>query len=94
MVNLEQELIREYFDERDHQGFFYAYLIPGLIRVIQSAGRVFRRPEDRGVVLLVDDRFGDERYQELLPPDWFVAGRPFSSLEYREILADFWSELA
>ncbi|HYH01513.1 MAG TPA: helicase C-terminal domain-containing protein [Bacillota bacterium] len=92
MVNEEQELIREYFDERDQQGFFYAYLVPGLIRVIQSAGRVFRRPEDRGVVLLVDDRFADERYQELLPPDWFVPGRPFSNPDYREALAKFWDE--
>lgn len=92
MVNEEQELIREYFDQRDNRGFFYAYLVPGLIRVIQAAGRVFRRPDDRGVVLLVDDRFADERYQELLPPDWFVPGRPFSNPEYREALAKFWNE--
>ena len=69
-----------------------AYLVPGLIRVIQSAGRGFRRPEDRGVVLLVDDRFADERYQELLPPDWFMPGRPFSNPDYREALVKFWDE--
>jgi DNA excision repair protein ERCC-2 len=90
MVNEEQELIREYFEERDGAGFFYAYLVPGLIRVIQAAGRVFRRPEDKGVVLLVDDRFGDERYQELLPPDWFAPGRAFTDPDYREALARFW----
>jgi DNA excision repair protein ERCC-2 len=92
MVNVEQELIREYFEERNGAGFLYAYLIPGLIRVIQSAGRVFRRPDDKGVVLLVDDRFGDERYQELLPPDWFFPGRPFSHPDYRQVLAEFWAE--
>jgi DNA excision repair protein ERCC-2 len=58
--------------------------------VIQSAGRVFRRPEDKGVVILVDDRFADESYQELLPPDWFMPGRAFSNSEYLEILAEFW----
>lgn len=42
-----QELIRMYFDERSGEGFLYAYIIPGLIWVIQSAGRVFRTPEDR-----------------------------------------------
>ncbi|HEX3045117.1 MAG TPA: helicase C-terminal domain-containing protein, partial [Bacillota bacterium] len=44
VVSDEQELIRLYFEERNGQGFLYAYLIPGLIRVIQSAGRVFRTP--------------------------------------------------
>lgn len=86
----EQELIRRYFDEREERGFLYAYAVPGLIRVIQSAGRVFRAPEDRGVVVLLDDRFLDERYQELLPPDWFQAGRPFSREDFREALAEFW----
>lgn len=89
-VNEEQELIRLYFDERNSSGFYYAYLIPGLIKVIQAAGRVFRGPEDAGVVVLIDDRFGDERYQELLPPDWFLPGRSFSEAEYEKALKAFW----
>ncbi len=90
MVNEEQELIRLYFDERNNSGFFHAYLVPGLIKVIQAAGRVFRTPDDTGVVVLIDDRFGDESYQELLPPDWFLPGRPFTDPEYREALEKFW----
>jgi DNA excision repair protein ERCC-2 len=90
VISDEQELIRMYFDERNGEGFLFAYLIPGLIRVIQSAGRVFRTPDDKGVVLLVDDRFLDERYQELLPPDWFKPGRHFSSSNYKFLLQDFW----
>lgn len=90
MVNEEQELIRMYFEERDNSGFFHAYLVPGLIKVIQAAGRVFRTPDDMGVVVLIDDRFGDERYQELLPPDWFLPGRPFTDPEYRITLEKFW----
>ncbi len=93
MVNEEQELIRIYFDERNNSGFYYAYLIPGLIKVIQAAGRVFRTPEDSGVVMLVDDRFSDESYQELLPPDWFLPGRPFSESDYEEALKIFWENL-
>lgn len=92
MVNDEQELIREYFEERNGQGFLYAYLIPGLIRVIQSAGRVFRTPEDKGVVMLVDERFNDERFRELLPQDWFAPGREFSTSDYVKVLEDFWNE--
>lgn len=91
MVSEEQELIRQYFDERNGQGFLYAYVIPGLIRVVQSAGRVFRSAEDRGVVALVDDRFLDERYQELLPPDWFMVGRPFSRADFSKVLEEFWA---
>lgn len=92
VISDEQELIRMYFDERNNEGFLFAYLIPGLIRVVQSAGRVFRTPEDKGAVLFVDDRFLDERYQELLPPDWFKAGRPFSSPNYKLLLQDFWND--
>lgn len=92
VISDEQELIRSYFDERNGQGYLFAYLIPGLIRVIQSAGRVFRTLEDRGVVVLVDDRFLDERYQELLPPDWFLPGRSFSRPDYQEALREFWDE--
>ncbi len=90
MVNDEQELVRRYFDERNGQGFLFAYLIPGLIRVIQAAGRVFRTPDDKGVVLLVDDRYLQENYRELLPSDWFMPGRPFSTSDYRQILQEFW----
>lgn len=92
VVNEEQELIRMYFEERNNQGFLFAFLIPGLIRVIQSAGRVFRSSDDRGVVILVDDRFGDERYQELLPPDWLVPGRTFTCKNYRKALDEFWKD--
>ncbi|MGE5529267.1 MAG: ATP-dependent DNA helicase [Patescibacteria group bacterium] len=91
-VSEEQELIRSYFQERNEQGFLYAYLIPGLIRVVQSAGRVFRGPEDRGVVILVDDRFLHEAYQELLPPDWFAPGREFSREDVGEALREFWGD--
>lgn len=91
VVSDEQELIRQYFEERNGQGFLFAYLIPGLIRVIQAAGRVFRTPDDKGVVMLVDDRFLHENYQELLPPDWFMPGRPFSIPDYQQALSDFWN---
>lgn len=92
VVSEEQELIRMYFEERNNTGFLFAYLIPGLIRVIQSAGRVFRTPEDKGVVVLVDDRFQDPNYQELLPSDWFMTGRVFTNPDYLEALRSFWEE--
>ncbi|NLC56569.1 MAG: hypothetical protein GX774_07015 [Armatimonadetes bacterium] len=92
VVNEEQELIRGYFEARCGEGFRFAYLIPGLIRVIQSAGRVFRTPTDRGVVLLVDDRFATEPYRDLLPPDWFPSGAGLACADYAEVLAEFWGD--
>jgi DNA excision repair protein ERCC-2 len=89
-VNPEQELIREYFDERNGEGFYHAYIVPGMIRVVQAAGRVFRTPEDRGVVVLIDDRFLEEQYRSLLPEDWGADEPEFSTEAYRERLGQFW----
>ncbi len=69
-VGLERELLREHHEARFGQGFRYASLVPGMTRVVQGAGRLHRRPEDRGVILLVDRRFRWPEYASLLPPHW------------------------
>lgn len=74
MVSPRQELIRSYFDQQDYSGFLYAYAIPGMLRVIQSAGRVFRTPQDRGIVVLMDNRFRQDGYRQLLPQYWLEEG--------------------
>lgn len=66
----ERELLREYFDAKGLRGFDYAYLYPGMNKVLQSAGRVIRTDEDRGVILLLDERFSDNRYRETFPREW------------------------
>ena len=66
----ERELIRHYFAEHTDSGFAYAYLYPGINRVLQAAGRVIRSESDRGVVLLIDPRFATRRIRSLLPPTW------------------------
>ena len=66
----ERELLRQYFDEHGFQGFDYAYLYPGMNKVLQAAGRVIRTDEDRGVILLLDNRFQDRRYRETFPREW------------------------
>ncbi|WP_415755564.1 ATP-dependent DNA helicase [Pseudomonas leptonychotis] len=53
-------------------GYDYAYLFPGLQKVVQAAGRVIRTIEDRGVVYLLDDRFGQAKIRGLLPSWWQV----------------------
>ena len=48
--------------------------MPGMIRVVQSAGRLLRTGADRGVIALYDRRFLREPYRSLLPDEW-LAGR-------------------
>jgi DNA excision repair protein ERCC-2 len=72
-VGLERDLIRSYCEERFGQGFQYASLIPGMTRVVQAAGRLIRRPTDRGVVVLIGRRFRWRDYASLLPVNWNVA---------------------
>lgn len=53
-------------------GYDYTYLYPGLQKVVQAAGRVIRGQEDRGVVMLIDDRFAERKVQNLLPGWWQI----------------------
>ncbi len=66
----ERELLKDYFDGQGLRGFDYAYLYPGMNKVLQSAGRVIRTDEDRGVILLLDERFRDSRCREVFPREW------------------------
>lgn len=85
----EREIIRSHFASRDGTGFEYAYLFPGLNRVLQASGRVIRSETDRGAVLLIDARFDERRYRELLPPWWQI--RPVrSAAEIALRATEFW----
>ncbi len=85
----ERELIRRYFDGRG-AGFDFAYRFPGINRVLQAAGRVIRTDQDRGALLLVDQRFGYPAYQGLLPAHWATA-RVDSEQQLENRLKQFWS---
>ena len=69
-VGPRQEQLRDYFESTRGSGFDYAYRYPGMNKVLQAAGRVIRTPQDRGVVLLIDDRFTQPEYRRLMPPHW------------------------
>lgn len=89
-VNPRQEMLRRYYDELNGSGFDYAYRYPGMNKVLQAAGRVIRTPEDRGVVLLLDDRFALPEYTRLFPPHWRHIQYLKSNEELEEKLRDFW----
>lgn len=65
------ELLKDRLQRRFGTGYDYTYLIPGLQKVAQAAGRVIRTPEDEGVIWLIDDRFLKPPVRALLPGWWF-----------------------
>ncbi len=88
-VSLETELIREYFDNVNGSGYAFAYQYPGMIKVLQAAGRVIRSETDRGAVLLIDTRFTNTPYISLLPQDWNITNIENVN-RIGEVLHNFW----
>ncbi len=85
----DREIIRNFFDRKNMQGFSYSYLYPGMNKVLQSAGRVIRTERDKGVILLLDDRFQDQRYREIFPREW-AGVRTCGMPSLRHQLEEFW----
>lgn len=69
-ISYEREILKKYYDGKRENGFDYAYRFPGMNKVLQSAGRVIRTREDRGVILLLDERFCSLDYRNLFPREW------------------------
>ncbi len=69
-IGAERDLLKEYFEKCDMDGFDYAYKYPGFCRVLQAAGRVIRTDTDEGVIALLDDRFTGYEYRQLFPREW------------------------
>lgn len=63
-------LIKDYFSKKNLNGYNYSYSYPGFNRVMQAVGRVIRREEDRGVAVLIDNRFNTSNYRRLFPGEW------------------------
>jgi len=90
-ICLERDLIRQFFEAKTGAGFEFAYAFPGLNRVLQASGRVIRSETDRGVVLLIDSRFGEGRYRQRFPSAW----QPVNARNAYEIAAaasHFWAD--
>ena len=89
-VGARQEQLRDYFERTRGSGFDYAYRYPGMNKVLQAAGRVIRTPQDRGVVLLIDDRFSMWDYRRLMPPHWSHFTPVYDCNVLRTELEKFW----
>lgn len=87
----ERELFRNYYDVKSSSGFDHAYLYTGMNKVLQSAGRVIRTVQDKGSILLLDERFLNSQYKNLFPREW----ESFGIVDRNSIsgyLNDFWNQ--
>lgn len=91
-LSSELNILRDYYERTREDGYRFAYVYPGMIKILQAAGRVIRSETDRGVVVLIDDRYADPEIQKLLPPHWSnlrYIGNTYSLSKY---LKEFWGE--
>lgn len=91
-ISNERNIMKEYFENTREGGYDYAYTYPGMNRVLQAAGRVIRTENDRGVVVLIDDRYATEQYKMMFPVQWSHAKYVHSAAELSLIVKKFWAE--
>ncbi len=90
-VSMENSIIQNYYDSKGKDGYTYAFVYPAINKVVQAVGRLIRTETDRGVVLLLDDRYQSRRYQNLFPKAWNLKQLHRCS-EVHEVHVGFWGE--
>ncbi len=91
-ISNEREILKDFYQQREGLGFEYAFRYPGMNKVLQAAGRVIRTSEDRGIILLLDERFLEEGYQRMFPREWEHFGRVTVGSVRGEV-EKFWQEV-
>ena len=91
-ISNELNIIKEHFDLTRESGYEYAYTYPGMIKVTQAAGRVIRSEDERGVVLLVDDRFATVPYRDIMPGFWSHIKFLTSARDLLKEITEFWKK--
>ena len=84
-----REILKEYYDEKGEPGFDYAYRYPGMNKVLQAAGRVIRTEEDRGIIVLLDERFQGTKNRAIFPKEWSDCTTGNEETILKEV-KDFW----
>jgi DNA excision repair protein ERCC-2 len=91
--DLEREEMRAYYEKNFSAGFDYAYTFPAMAKAVQAAGRVIRSETDKGIIVLMDDRFLQPSYHKSMPQGWFEQSpRELVSSAILKEVSDFWRE--
>ena len=93
-LSFERESMKAYFQEKYEEGTEFAYIYPGINRVLQAGGRVIRREDDYGVLVLIDDRFDDPIYKKTMPTLWRNMKFISDAKTLREELDGFWRDVS
>ena len=88
-IGIERDIIKEQMNENNN-GFDYAYVYPGITKVLQAAGRCIRTDEDRGVIMLIDSRYSQNKYRQLFPYEWYPNIKIRNSSEIKKHCDEFW----
>ena len=88
----ENEILREYYDDKYEAGREYAYIYPGFNRVLQAAGRVIRTETDRGVIVFIDERYAEPTYKELMPAQYRTAKFVGDTQSLTAVLDRVWAD--
>ena len=91
-VDLETNKTKEYFDQRGVNGFDYAYRYPGISKIIQAAGRLIRSQDDHGIVLLLDERYSEPFYQQMIPAFYGTPVSITSPTQCTQVIEEFWAK--
>ena len=90
-ISSERNILMEYYESTRERGFDYAYTYPGMNRVLQAAGRVIRTESDKGILVLIDDRYADPKQKLLFPEHWKEIKLAGNAKELAEIVTEFWN---
>jgi len=90
-ITSEQNILKEYYDTTRENGMDYAYVYPGFNNVLQAAGRVIRSENDRGIVVLIDERYNDVKIKSLFPKHWSNAEYVSDPFELMDLIDKFWN---
>lgn len=89
-ICIERDIIMKYFNKKCNKGYEYAYMYPGMNKVLQAAGRVIRTEKDKGIILLIDDRFSTNSYKNLFPREWYPNTIIKNTKDIENNLINFW----
>ena len=90
-INFQSDNISQYYKDKGLPGHDYAYLNPGMNKIMQAVGRVIRSEEDRGAVLLIDERYMSHQYQDLYREEWKNYEVVLSASEVEKIISKFFN---
>lgn len=89
-IGIDRDIIKNNMNE-DNKGFDYAYVYPGMIKVLQASGRCIRTEEDKGIIMLLDSRYSQKRYIDLFPYEWYPNYRVRKSKDVLDLCNKFWT---